>query len=76
MYISLTLHNFSYETHDLTPKLYVKTKKGNFNKFRIQCGKWHINIVICSIPAEKHAKCDSWLKSLNIFIFDILFKMS
>ena len=28
-----------------------------------------------SIPAENHAKCDIWLESIHIFIFDILFKL-
>ena len=39
----------------------------------------NININISNLsrtPAKDHAKCDSWVKSLNIFIFDILFEMS
>ena len=30
---------------------------------------------INSTPAENHAKCDSWVKSQRIFIFDILFEL-
>ena len=30
---------------------------------------------LSSTPAKNHAKCDSWVKSLHIFIFYILFEM-
>ena len=29
---------------------------------------------LSSTPAKNHAKCDHWLESLHIVIFDILFK--
>ena len=31
--------------------------------------------LLSSSSAKNHAKCDTWLKSLHIFNFDILFKM-
>ena len=31
--------------------------------------------VLSSTPAKNHAKCDSWVNSLHIFIFDILFEL-
>ena len=33
---------------------------------------WHF---FSSTPAKNHEKCDTWVKSLHFFIFDILFKM-
>ena len=30
---------------------------------------------LSSTPSKDHAKCDSWVKSLHIFIFDILFEL-